>query len=372
MNFSILKHITQIIEQDSKDTSYKFALLRAAIEVIQEKNPYENRLESNFVELPMGSLVFKWILYYYPVIEAGIPQTSLNKRLNFQELFKEVISFYRTKGGLSTLHTNFYKGDFDIEIKHKVFGLCKAISTTIRSSPMKHIGFSIYKAHYPIFIPTAPAKKIKLPFVLNIAFLQSNFGTFKISNDYYEIFDYLGSFIIGRDSILLAWADFSLKYSQTSTKEEILNIILQEPIYKHNTGWAATFFQRKLKESGSLKCVWSGKNIRQNLHIDHVLPFSIWRNNDLWNLMPTYSKINSQKSNKIPTAALLKERKEYIIRYWRILFEANPQIFEQEITQNLIVIEDFQEANWIDIAFQKLLYASDYLIQKRGFESWNG
>jgi len=37
MAYEILKNINQIIERDSKDTTYKFALLRATIEVIGEE-----------------------------------------------------------------------------------------------------------------------------------------------------------------------------------------------------------------------------------------------------------------------------------------------------------------------------------------------
>lgn len=41
MQYETLRNINQIIERDSKDTTYKFALLRATIEVIQEKSPYQ-------------------------------------------------------------------------------------------------------------------------------------------------------------------------------------------------------------------------------------------------------------------------------------------------------------------------------------------
>ncbi len=37
MSYEILKNINKIIERDSKDTTYKFALLRATIEVIREE-----------------------------------------------------------------------------------------------------------------------------------------------------------------------------------------------------------------------------------------------------------------------------------------------------------------------------------------------
>ena len=68
-----LKTINTIIERDSKDTTYKYALLRGAVEISQEYQhlKYEN---GDRIEFPLGLLVEKWLLYYYPFIESDIPQ----------------------------------------------------------------------------------------------------------------------------------------------------------------------------------------------------------------------------------------------------------------------------------------------------------
>ncbi|MDZ7807407.1 MAG: hypothetical protein U5K71_09870 [Gracilimonas sp.] len=75
MEYEVLKNINQIIERDSKDTTYKFALLRATIEVIQQKSPH-SVIKSDLVIMPVGLLVLKWLEYYYPIIEARLPQKS--------------------------------------------------------------------------------------------------------------------------------------------------------------------------------------------------------------------------------------------------------------------------------------------------------
>jgi hypothetical protein len=71
----VLKNINQIIERDRKETTYKFALLRATIEVIQEKSPYQ-RFKNGRVILPVGLLILKWLEYYYPIIEKELPQRN--------------------------------------------------------------------------------------------------------------------------------------------------------------------------------------------------------------------------------------------------------------------------------------------------------
>ena len=65
------REINTIIERDSKDTTYKFALLRGVIEISQEHEGL-GRVSETEVEFPLGLLVEKWILYYYPLIESDV------------------------------------------------------------------------------------------------------------------------------------------------------------------------------------------------------------------------------------------------------------------------------------------------------------
>ena len=74
-SFSI-KDLAKIIERDSKDATYKFALLRATIEIIQEHDNYKSVNEEG-VSFPMGLLILKWIEYYYPFL-ATIPLSLKN------------------------------------------------------------------------------------------------------------------------------------------------------------------------------------------------------------------------------------------------------------------------------------------------------
>jgi CRISPR/Cas system Type II protein with McrA/HNH and RuvC-like nuclease domain len=65
--------------------------------------------------------------------------------------------------------------------------------------------------------------------------------------------------------------------------------------------------------------------------VDHVLPFSLWRNNDLWNLLPANPRVNRDKGNSLPTHSLLKRRRNTIIAYWDVLHQSNRLRFENEI-----------------------------------------
>ncbi|WP_048145888.1 HNH endonuclease domain-containing protein [Methanoplanus limicola] len=57
------------------------------------------------------------------------------------------------------------------------------------------------------------------------------------------------------------------------------------------------------------------------MSVDHMIPFSVWKNNDLWNLLPALNSVNSKKSDKIPSPALIEKRSDAITGYWDILHE---------------------------------------------------
>ena len=69
MDKEVFSNIHKIIERDSKSTTYKFALLRGTIDIIQENNPYIAVSEGT-VAIPLGLLIEKWMVYYYPILDA--------------------------------------------------------------------------------------------------------------------------------------------------------------------------------------------------------------------------------------------------------------------------------------------------------------
>lgn len=81
MNNQVFYNISKIIERDSKSTTYKFALLRGVIDIIQENSPYI-RMVDNRVHIPTGLLIEKWLLYYYPILESKIIIPQINGETN--------------------------------------------------------------------------------------------------------------------------------------------------------------------------------------------------------------------------------------------------------------------------------------------------
>jgi len=152
MKNRIFKNITAILERDAKSTSYKFALLRAVIDISLDNSPFIKSSEKR-IEIPMGLLIEKWILYYYPLFEAkrNIPQISGRNKLSFQDELIELIEIYQKKGGLSKFYNDLRGSGIHSNEQRVVFNLAKKMKRTITGMPMKHIGYSISNEYYSIF-----------------------------------------------------------------------------------------------------------------------------------------------------------------------------------------------------------------------------
>ncbi len=86
-------NINKIIERERKSATYKFALLRGVIDMVQDNSPYI-RVVDGLVEMPLGLLMEKWILYYYPLLgpHQRIQQIGGAFRLAFEQQMAPVIA----------------------------------------------------------------------------------------------------------------------------------------------------------------------------------------------------------------------------------------------------------------------------------------
>ncbi len=232
--------------------------------------------------------------------------------------------------------------------------------------PMKYIGRSISDDYYSIFrVENSKRKKSK---AVDVQFLINNFGSFSIPIEYFQAFQILGSFINGQDSILFKWAEFSVNASgKNLSKEQVLSEVLRNPITERDVLESKKIYKSVLSREGKVYCVWTGKTIT-SYDVDHLIPFSVWKNNDLWNLLPSQASINNQKRDKIPSIELIERQKDLILHYWNLIYESQSQRFQKEIQIALLGLNPFHD--WHKTAIKQLQNTCNYLIFKRGFEEW--
>lgn len=370
MNNEVFYNISKIIERDSKSTTYKYALLRGVIDIIQDNSPYISFV-TNRVQMPIGLLIEKWLRYYYPIFQSQVSIPQINGKLNlaFSNPLCKIINDYEPRGGFSAFYNDLKNKGIPDDLQSDFFELAKKIGDTITKMPMKYIGRSINNEFYSIF--NYQNQIIKKRSAVDIETLIKGFGTFSIPFEYYEAFKILGSFINGQDSILFKWAEFSITASGNKlTVQKVLNEVLNGPITQRNVAESKKLYKQILKKEGMCKCVWTGASIASlsETNIDHLIPFSVWKNNDLWNLLPSIPSINNKKRDKIPTPEIIERQKKYILDYWEVIFDNQAQRFQKEIQVALLGNNSFD--SWKKVGISQLKSSCNYLIEKRGFERW--
>jgi hypothetical protein len=364
MNNEVFYNISKIIERDSKTTTYKFALLRGIIDIIQDNSPYISFLE-NRVHIPTGLLIEKWLIYYYPILQSqtSIPQINGETNLAFSNQLSKLIFDYEARGGFSSFYNDLKNKGIPEDLQSDFFELAKKLRDTITKMPMKYIGRSITNDFYSIF--NYENQIIRRKSTIDIETLIKEFGTFSIPFEYFEAFKILGSFINGQDSILFKWAEFSVNASGNNLSvHKVLNEVLKSPITFRDIKESKKLYKQILQKEGN---VWTGRKIA-NYDIDHLIPFSVWKNNDLWNLLPSDSRINNQKRDKIPTPEIIDRQKNLILEYWGIIFESQSKRFQKEIQVALLGNHSFD--SWKSTGISQLQNSCNYLIENRGFEGW--
>ncbi len=381
MDLAQYRRINNIIERDSADATYKYALLRGVIEICQQSSHLREE-DGDTVSFPLGLLVEKWLLYYYPIFAAPafIPQKNgetpnqdSGRVVSFRKHFVPVIDYYRDRGGISVFYSDYAHGTMPAEIRPAFRTLVKAIRHTITKMPMKHLGYSQSKEHYSVFEYDLSHYRLSRESPVDRTSLIENSGRFSLSRDLCTVFEYFGGFISGEECLLKKWAEFTAAADKTGTVTEecMLSLLTKTPTTERAVTDARNFYRSVFEEEGSLACVWSGKVITSldAVEVDHVLPFSVWKNNDLWNLLPALDSINAKKRDRIPDPSLLKSRRESIIGYWDLLHDHARRPFEREIAVSLLGLETPQ-GDWQDRAFDHLAEKCAYLIDVRGYEAW--
>jgi N-acyl-L-homoserine lactone synthetase len=109
--------------------------------------------------------------------------------------------------------------------------------------------------------------------------------------------------------------------------------------------------------------------LKSDFVVDHVIPFSLWANNDLWNLLPADKQVNGQKSDRLPSAELVLSSRERIICSWRLLRDATPEAFTRQ-AEHLLGTTVPRGTAWEGQLFGCLREAIEVTALQRGVERW--
>lgn len=149
------------------------------------------------------------------------------------------------------------------------------------------------------------------------------------------------------------------------TLADFLPILLTPPLDKRDTQEV----QRALRATGQrLECVWMGEAILRAFDVDHTIPYTVWGNNDLWNLLPSLPSVNRDKGDALPSLPLLRRRGGCIASYWQLYRREFPQRFDRQVRRALGCRPE--QRNWKASALAGPEEAVQRLTISRGLPPW--
>lgn len=177
------------------------------------------------------------------------------------------------------------------------------------------------------------------------------------------------------DSVALGWAKLSHRFSElsgsTHTSAAILERLIPEPDQR-STALARTVYLERIRNEG-LVCVWSELPLTdRTLDVDHVIPWAKSRSNDLWNLLPAESSVNRGKSDRLPSAALLYERRNRVFEDWTLLADRYEALFFAQAASAFPAagLSAVREPRWTTKLFDALLEATDTVALQYHADRW--
>lgn len=177
------------------------------------------------------------------------------------------------------------------------------------------------------------------------------------------------------DSVALGWAKLSHRFSELSgaahASAAIFERLIPEPDQR-STALARTVYLERIRSQG-LVCVWSELPLTdRTLDVDHVIPWAKSRSNDLWNLLPTENSVNRGKSDRLPSTALLYERRNRVFEDWTLLADRYEALFFAQAASAFPAsgLSSVREPRWTTKLFDALLEATDTVALQYHADRW--
>ena len=341
-----IDQIEGVLNHDKKSATYKFALFRALAEIATQSPNNVTWLANGQVGLPVRHVAEKWLQYYWPLIESRtfIPQLNgerpdSGKSIKFRNLLQAMVNCYDKTGGYSSFRIERNKEMLTADKQKLYRNLMAKIEGAIIDGPVEFAGGALNTGK--VFGYDAKTRQVLIP------------------SDLWIELSHLGYWV--SQAVILQWAEKTTKLAEDIEVATVVNLLLDKEDER------STLEARKLFSGvDRLECIWTGASLRNSFDIDHVIPFDLWHNNDLWNLLPASKTANSKKSNKLPSTDILRSRKDCIIGYWELLRDKDKQRFDKEAETLLLMPPN----NWQNALYGQMCNSIEVTALQRGVGRW--
>lgn len=350
-----IDQIESILNRDRKEATYKLALIRALAEIATQEVRAAVWCEAGVVGIPIRRLAERWLLYYWPVFAHTnkIPQSRAEaaggKPLKFRSAVSALMEPFNHQGahsGLTAWHLARTADQLNQTTRTHLEGALRSIAEAIRSGPVTYSGSGLDSG--PVFAYDAKSRQVLMP------------------TELWREFSLLGHWIA--DAVIVRWAALTqqIAYRQGIDAGVVLPLLLAKPEAIRSTQLARDVYL----DAGVSACTWSQRPLKETFAVDHAIPFALWGNNDLWNLVPADPKINIAKSDRLPTTQLMEMSKPRIVMCWTALRDRLPATFDRQAVA-LTGESLTKTGQWTEQLFSRFREAVEFTALQRGVERWS-
>jgi SAM-dependent methyltransferase len=304
--------LRQIILNDSKETTYKLALLRTLCRIADSAAGYARPIGDDQIAVPLGLVALYWLRLFKPLLQAGLPQSADNQGLSKLGFVKDA---YCRLMPLSHLDLRIGMAGFGPDTAPALHQALRDAIATISTMPARYItygdGSVVFAVHRKRSGPVPGALRLDEVYL-------SSFGYLQVPAMLWSALQRYAVWI--EPSIEAEWTRLMHGFAARQGRSLDLAAVTLAMTWPDHNRDVRDARERALKLilTGDLHCVWSGKRLQADtLAMDHCLPFAVWSCDDLWNLLPSDSKVNGRKGQRLPSMQQLRERQTVIQEWWQ-------------------------------------------------------
>lgn len=329
------KIISTILRHDTKQNSYKIALLRSINDVVM--NSPDAADQHKDVIIPLKLLADYWIAYYWSFVSNNLPiyqgpRAVRDGRQSNDISFRDELTKLRSRWeqlnpGATNPSDGFYLiNEFRIKRKYDSYPesfrkLYRSANTKIRGAleqPIRYAG----PGNWEVFDRPQQLRSYDRSKAVVLPGTRENDKCLLIKRDLWKSFQDLSLWI--EALCIHQWSIFTDHVDQGShsiNRGLVYTLLTDRPDNRRPLTWERNQVDILLMEGAIFECPWSGKKIQKGVKydLDHIIPVSLYPLNEMWNLVPSNPSFNSfKKRDKLPSNdALLTAKPRLIHTYDR-------------------------------------------------------
>jgi hypothetical protein len=301
--------ISTILRHDTKQTSYKIALLRALNDVVLAYPDVAG--EDGAVAVPLRMLAEAWIAYYWPFVAVGAPidqgirsrragkeRNDLSFRPHLGELRRVWESIYGPSGPaggwllVEQMRLARKRAAYDVGFVRLYRVTLRRVSVAI-TMPIRYAGagqWSVFAQPQPLGVITgASALPGSAPGEICLVVAGELWRAFRDVSLWVEAL------------CIHEWSQFTERVSAVR-RGEAYTLLTERPGNRLPVDWERNQVDLLMLEGARFECPWTGTPLEARRYdLDHIVPLSVYPFHELWNLVPADARFNrDRKRSRLP------------------------------------------------------------------------